>query len=483
MKIRLFAILLVLAMLAGLLPAVVQAQEVVDSGICGPELTWKLYDNGKTLQVSGIGDMRKDMHEGPWYLYAAAIERVIIDDGVTSIGTGAFKGCTSLTEITLPESIRSIQACAFENCTSLTTITIPEGLLDIRECAFVNCTSLTAITIPENVTSIGGGAFQGCSSLAFYVYDNGKYLGSSQNPYYFLIETVNDDITDCTIHPQTKVIVNDAFRDCVKLTNITIPEMVMRIGACGFYNCTSLSHITIPGGMFTIGNFAFHGCVGLTDVYYTGTESRWTSVMIEDNNEPLLNATIHYGQFTGSCGDQVIWQLSKDKKTLQISGIGDMWKLGISPWSEYSADIECVILHDGVTSIGQFAFGWFPNLKEVTIPDSVTLIGDYAFYNCSKLANVYYSGTRAQWNAITIEKHNTYLTNAIAFEGDPPGDVTGDGKINLADVAKTFAHIRGSTILTGETELLCADVTGDGKVNLADVARIFAHVRGKKPLY
>ena len=132
---------------------------------------------------------------------------------VTSIGF-AFKGCSNLTDITLPIGVTVIGSLAFQSCYSLTSVTLPVNVTRIDNYAFNNCSSLTAINIPEGVTSIGGWAFQDCSSL----------------------------------------------------TNINIPEGVTEIKKCAFENCRSLTSITIPKGVTSIGEEAFKGCENLITV-------------------------------------------------------------------------------------------------------------------------------------------------------------------------------------------------------------------------
>ena len=161
------------------------------TGTCGADgdnLTWTLDDEG-TLTISGTGDMGSDYYtNSPWYEYKEKISEVVIDDGVTSIGEGAFIrcvilkkavisegvtiiednaffGCSTLKEIVIPEGVTSIGEKAFYSCFSLQEIVVPEGVNSIEGYVFFNCTSLQEIVIPETVTSIGERAFKGCGSL------------------------------------------------------------------------------------------------------------------------------------------------------------------------------------------------------------------------------------------------------------------------------------------------------------------------------
>ena len=129
-------------------------------------LTWTLTADG-TLTISGTGAM-KDYNAAenlsPAYMNSD-VKKVVIEDGVTSIGELAFYKCSSLTNITIPDSVTCIEYAAFHGCSSLSSITIPNSVTSIGIYAFVVCSSLTSITIPDSVTSIGYGAFSDCSSL------------------------------------------------------------------------------------------------------------------------------------------------------------------------------------------------------------------------------------------------------------------------------------------------------------------------------
>jgi hypothetical protein len=155
-------------------------------------------------------------------------DNYVIANSVTSIGKGAFFGCSSLTSISIPDSVITIGGYAFNFCTSLTSITIPDGVTSIGEGAFSNCTSLTSITIPDGVTSIGNDAFALCTSL-----------------------------TSITIPDSVTSIGEVAFRFCTSLTSITIPDSVTSIGVAAFYYCTSLTAVTFLGDAPKIENDTF----------------------------------------------------------------------------------------------------------------------------------------------------------------------------------------------------------------------------------
>lgn len=124
-----------------------------------------LSDDG-TFTISGTRNMPDyEIFGAPWYNDWDKISKVVIKDGVTSIGNCAFDGCKHILSITIPNSVTSIGICAFRTCWSLRNITIPNSVTSIGDCAFFNCCDLTSITIPNSVTSIGDKAFLGCTIL------------------------------------------------------------------------------------------------------------------------------------------------------------------------------------------------------------------------------------------------------------------------------------------------------------------------------
>ncbi len=253
------------------LAALIFAQ-TVDSGTCGDNLTWTLDSNG-TLTISGTGDMWDySYYSSPWILNRYDITEVYLESDVTSIGNNAFYRCENITSITIPEGVTSIGHGAFADCTGLTSITIPEGVTSIGFGAFQNCYSLTSITIPNSVSSIGDFAFEYCT-----------------------------DLTSITIpEGEISIVPSALFGYCYSLTSITIPNSVTSIGDSAFASCYSLTNITIPNSVTSIGSSAFSGCKSLSDVYYTGSETEWNEIVIEDGNEYLTNATIHYNWVIGS---------------------------------------------------------------------------------------------------------------------------------------------------------------------------------------
>ncbi len=130
-----------------------------ESGTCGPDLKWHLTNDG-VLTITGKGEMDDYRLFSPWRY--SGVKRIIIGDGVTTIGQLAFDGCSSLTSVTIPNSVTTIGDGAFAGCSSLTSVTMPNSVTTIGDNAFSGCTSLTSVTIPNSVTTIKEYAFYNC---------------------------------------------------------------------------------------------------------------------------------------------------------------------------------------------------------------------------------------------------------------------------------------------------------------------------------
>lgn len=253
------------------------AASAESSGNCGDSgsnVTWSLDDNG-TLTISGSGkieDYRSDIDQ-PWYSNRSDITSVVIEPGVTSIGSLAFYKCSNLTSITIPSGLTSIGEMAFFICSALTSVTIPNGVISIGNFAFGSCTGLKSITIPSSVTSIENNIFQDCTGLTNITVDSSNPSFCSESGVLF-----NKDKTTLIYYPLGKTgsytipdgvtaIGDYAFYYCSGLTSVTIPSSVTSIGESAFQHCTGLTSITIPNSVTSIVNLAFWDCDSLTIVY------------------------------------------------------------------------------------------------------------------------------------------------------------------------------------------------------------------------
>ena len=318
-------------------------------------LKYKIYDDTATLV--GYTDAPENL----------VISKNISYEGytlsVTSIGYSAFRGCTSLTSVTIPDSVISIGDRAFSWCTSLTSVTIPDSVTSIGDYAFERCESLTSVTIPDSVTSIDNGAFYYCTRL-----------------------------TSVTIPDSVTSIGERAFSDCTSLTNVTIPNSVTSISYSTFSHCTSLTSVTIPNSVTSIGYYAFSDCTSLT------------SVTIPNSVTSIGGSAFYY---TAYYNDESNW----DKGVLYLSNCLIDTNDNFKSTTDY-------IIKDGTRIIASSAFENCKSLTSVTIPDSVTSIGDSAFEDCTSLKNIIVLSSDCKFGSYIVGKEVKIYgyTNSTANE-------------------------------------------------------------------
>ena len=169
---------------------------IYDSGSCGENVTWTLTADG-TLTISGTGAMTDYTYDSrsPWYSCRTYIKRVVMQQGVTSIGDHAFWDCSGLTSVTIPDGVTSIGDSVFSGCTALTAVTISDGVTAIGGSTFSNCIRLAKVTIPKSVTSIGKNAFYYCESIADVYYD-----GTEEDWAKISISSGNEDLLAAALH-------------------------------------------------------------------------------------------------------------------------------------------------------------------------------------------------------------------------------------------------------------------------------------------
>ena len=265
----------------------------------------------------------------------------ILEGSLKTIGERAFECCESLTELRLPEGLTAIEKYVFYECVGLTVVELPETLATMGEYTFFSCTSLTNIRIPSKITTIEKETFKYCRSLASVELPNG-------------LKTIDDE----------------AFAYCVSLT-VTLPDSLTGIRRSAFNECVSLTNIRIPKNVKTIGNRAFNGCTKLTSVELAEGISSIIEEMafrecpnlqynVYENARYLGNEKNPYLALMGKTGyDFENYEIHEDTKIIAALALSGMTKA------------TSIILPDGVTHIGAYAFQECDSLTAVIIPKSV----------------------------------------------------------------------------------------------------------------
>ena len=359
------------------------------SGACGDNLRWN-FNNG-TLTISGTGNMTNYSFvqfdeqgyaytEIPWYGYS--IKSVVIENGVTSIGSSAFWGCENLASITIPDNITTIGSYAFYNCTNLSSITMSPNIISIGNDAFYN-----TYFYNQSVNWDSG---------ALYIANN-------------LIEVKTSVTGAYSIRNGTKVISACAFYECTNLTSVKLPESLITIGGNAFSYCKKLITITIPTSVTNIGNSAFSSCSSLEKVYWNARNV----VDFTENSKVFEYAGTSDSEIQVVFGDTVerIPEYFNYNNRLWCSSFGkNLISIGDYAYIRYKN--AALTIPDKVTSIGMYAFANNQNLISILIPDNVENIGFGAFDNTA-----YYNDS-ANWEDEVLYIDNHLIKASTSITGD-----------------------------------------------------------------
>ena len=452
MKKRLVSLLLAFSMMLTFLPVgAVTAFAEDPEWSCGANasniVTAHFNSASGTLTFSGEGAMEnyQTMHfVAPWKEISNQIKKIVIENGVTSIGSNAFYQCSdmqatldlsdakALTSIgnnayywckkltgslEIPDSVTEIGAEAFLDCNNLSgNFELPEGLQSVGNDAFYNCYNLTGgLKLPDTVTSIGTGAFYNCANLDGYL-----VLSSSLTkiPKIAFNNCVNLKVEDKLVIPSSVTVIEDAaFARCSSLTgDLEIPDTVTSIGNNAFYGCSSLNgYLTLPSQLTVIPSCAFWNC---SQLKVQG------GLKIPENVK-----SIGWGAFRGCAQLKGSLTLPKDIESIgrqafyDCTGLTGTFKIPdtvteIEQETFYHCGLD-FIFPSNVTSIGLRAFDACVNFKgdeegNFMIPETVQTVREDAFMRAGikrlflpqNLQNIrqideqnraiYYNGTRAE---------------------------------------------------------------------------------------
>lgn len=371
----------------------------------------ELLLNGELVTELSFPETLTSIGDYAFYNYAKLTD-VSFHDGITKIGKGAFENCVNITHVNTTnlsswctidfadefsnptcyaknlykdgqivrvvnslENITKIGDYTFYNCKGLLNFVIPDGVTTIGEKAFCLCDNLIGVTIPSTVKSIYNEAFGACSGLnklnitdiaawcEIKYYDDP--VGYISDPLYFARDLyLNGKLITKLIIPEGVTDFGSAFRYCESITEVYIPEGVTDLGS--FQGCVGITTITIPSTVQSIAVGAFQDCTNLTKVNITDLAA-WCNIEFDYQFEESSNPIFY-------------------TKSLYLNDVL----------------ITDLVIPDGVTRIGDYAFFGCQTIKSVSIPESVTSIGIDAFRDCSELKKVNIENT-APWCNIEFE--------------------------------------------------------------------------------
>ncbi|MBR4563722.1 MAG: leucine-rich repeat protein [Paludibacteraceae bacterium] len=386
--------------------------EPATSGICGQDgegnladnLTWSYNKATMTLTIEGTGAMYNYNFGGgsPWKVFGEQIESIILPEGLTSIGADAFNYCISIKNIVIPDNVTAIGRDAFSWCTSLVSVDIPDNVQSIGAHVFEHCTALESIVFPDNesFTYIGVMSLSGCEGLKTVTIPasvsqidlNAFSQCSALKTIYCYAVAPPDlkfgstmfagvDQANCKLYVHTKSI--DAYKSAARWNMFDI-EGMEKIFTVTFvdYDGTELKKESVIEGEAATAP-ADPTREGYT---FTSWDKEFANVTAD------LTVTAQYERITsGICGqdgegnlaDNLTWSFDTETGVLTIEGTGAMYDYDgyndvYAPWQDL--EVKQVVLPDGLTTIGNYAFYWSINLTSVDIPEGVTTIGNYAFF-------------------------------------------------------------------------------------------------------
>ena len=317
-----------------------------------------------TLYIIGTGAMMEGSNDGsnmPWYYNKGDFKSIVIGDGVTTIGVRNFYGCTNLTSLTIGNDVTTIGDYAFYGCTGLTSIVIPNSVQAINTYAFEGCSGVTSLTIGSGVTSLGNHAFYG--------------LG---------------------------------------ITSVIIPANVTHIYNSVFNSCSNLSSVVIQRSSLTnYGYKVFNGNASGRKIFVpSGSENTYKNVWKDTEWGNYVDDIIGYNGTCGATGHEsdVLYAMDGESpnKTLFVCGTGAMadYDYDSMPWYSQKDAITSVVIGDGVTDIGKYAFYEHSHLASVTIGNSLETIGVWAFKNCSMTSVTFPASVKSIGNSSFSECNN-----------------------------------------------------------------------------
>jgi len=343
MKKKLWILVAAMLLLVQLFSMTASADGPVASGTCGSNLSWELNELG-TLTISGTGTMTNyfpglaDISAltklfpsisgtvtPPWSGYT--VTSVVIEKGVTSIGSYAFYNNSSLLSVSIPEGVTTIGIAAFANCTSLTTVSLPKSLKTMGVAELSTDTSGAASLIEAlDLKILGIPVTTIAKYLSPYITENASEFGAFTGCSKLVNVSFSQGLTSLGVY---------AFSGCKLLTNAVLPASLTSVSDYAFHGCSALLFVNLKAGCLSVGSYAFNGCKLLSSMDLPST----------------------------------------------VTSIGE------AAFAECSS-LSAFVIPESIVTISKSTFNGCSSLKEIVIPQSVNEIAQYAFKDCSSLNRI-----------------------------------------------------------------------------------------------
>ena len=401
---------------------------------------------------------------------------IVIPANISELSDYAFSGCTGLVTVTIPATCLHVGNYAFNGCTSITTTTIAEGVKYVGDYAFFNCKNLQEIVIPDSCEYLGQGAFYNCSGMKSatigitvptiedYTFMNCSSLETivvglkvtSIGNYAFKNCT---SIGRITLRKGLVSIGDGAFMGCSAISKVTLAATITNIGSYAFYGCSSLGSVTIPAAVTTIRQSTFENCTSLATASYNGTvevienrafygtavsafefknglarlgsdafaKTSLTNVVLPNSLTVIGQHVFDHCQLTSismpSCVklDTNCIRIFENNGKDMVVTIRFVNDTVLDDYLLYNSGAKQVVLENGIEKIGNYTFA--KNIfTEIDLPETLTDIGNNAFYLCENLKSIYVPKHVVNIGAFAfsndLDLTDTYLPDSVLSIGE-----------------------------------------------------------------